>query len=327
MHLIGWLSLHHLVLFLELWSVLSYGPYVFASVCLLCCKGLSLRYALGWGNPHSCIVALYVGEGSEKEQSACLALAPLSITFPAAHKQTRPFWFWFLDWWTCVCSWTLWVSPMNSPVRLGVSPTAATPTGFYNQMYWGSLFLCWHPGLRSLSRSPVVHLGLSLHKCGTTWSSSNHLAAHPLCPCYPSPPLLSVWMNVSSLIPWLSDFYTVQFSGSSSYFLFLSLLLSFFWLCKEAKCMPPSCPEVLNNTFLFAQQFNKERLMMVMGLYLNFTSKSSEYWHNHLKLKDIWTEYYYRTKTFISLKRPLLRYQNNVFNLWHRRSEGQWRPS
>ena len=61
-------------------------------------------------------------------------------------------------------------------------------------------------------------------------------------------------MNVSSLIPWLSDFYTVQFSGSSSYFLFLSLLLSFFWLCKEAKCMPPSCPEILNNTFLFAHK-------------------------------------------------------------------------
>ena len=41
-----------------------------------------------------------------------------------------------------------------------------------------------------------------------------------------------VWMNVSSLTPWLLDFYTVQFSGSSGYFLFLNLL-SFFWLCEE----------------------------------------------------------------------------------------------
>ena len=34
-------------------------------------------------------------------------------------------------------------------------------------------------------------------------------------------------MNVSSLTP-LSDFYTVQFSVSSGYFLFLNLLFSFF---------------------------------------------------------------------------------------------------
>ena len=44
-------------------------------------------------------------------------------------------------------------------------------------------------------------------------------------------------MNVSSLTPWLSDFLTVRFSGSSGYFLFLNLLLSFFWLCKEAECI------------------------------------------------------------------------------------------
>ena len=32
-------------------------------------------------------------------------------------------------------------------------------------------------------------------------------SAHPLCPSCPSPPLLLVWMNVSSLTPWLWDFY------------------------------------------------------------------------------------------------------------------------
>ena len=36
-----------------------------------------------------------------------------------------------------------------------------------------------------------------------------------------------VWINVSSLTPWFSHFRTVQFSGSSGYFLFLNLL-SFF---------------------------------------------------------------------------------------------------
>ena len=38
----------------------------------------------------------------------------------------------------------------------------------------------------------------------------------------PSPPLLPVWMNVSSLTPWLSDFHTIRFSVSSGGFLFLN---------------------------------------------------------------------------------------------------------
>ena len=55
-----------------------------------------------------------------------------------------------------------------------------------------------------------------------------------------SPPLLPVWMNVSSLSPWLSDFHIVQFSISSGgvfLLLFLNLLLSFFCLCEEAQCV------------------------------------------------------------------------------------------
>ena len=72
LHLIGWLSLHRLVLFLEFWSVLSRGPYYFVSVHLLDCKGWTLRYSpdiqCGWSNPHCCDVVLYVREQSEKEQ-------------------------------------------------------------------------------------------------------------------------------------------------------------------------------------------------------------------------------------------------------------------
>ena len=56
-------------------------------------------------------------------------------------------------------------------------------------------------------------------------------------PQLPSPPILVVWVNVPSLTPWLSDFYTVLFSGSSDCFLFSNLLLSFFWLCKEVQCI------------------------------------------------------------------------------------------
>ena len=101
----------------------------------------------------------------------------------------------------------------------------------------------WNSGLHGLSHSSAVPLGLSAYGCGTTQSVSCCLA-HPvlqLPPCHlccPSPPLLMVWMNVSFLTPWLSDFHTVRFSGSSGYFLFLNLLLSsFFWLCKEAECV------------------------------------------------------------------------------------------
>ena len=63
------------------------------------------------------------------------------------------------------------------------------------------------------------------------------VAVHPLHPGYPSLPLLPVSTNVSSLTPWLLDFHTVQFSSSSGCFLFLNLLLSFFLLCEEAKCI------------------------------------------------------------------------------------------
>ena len=135
---------------------------------------------------------------------------------------------------------------MNSLVRMGVSPTASTPTGFCSQRFWSFLFSCWNPGLHSLSRSPIVPPGLSTCKCRSphpsvavspTWSASHLLAVYPLCPYCPSPPLLPIWMNVSSLTPWLLDFHTVWFSGISGCFLFLNLFLSFFWLCKEVKCV------------------------------------------------------------------------------------------
>ena len=67
--------------------------------------------------------------------------------------------------------------------------------------------------------------------------ATTHLSASPPHLGCPSPPLLPVCMNVSSLTPCLLDFHTVQFSGSSGYFLFLNLLLSFFWLCEEAQCV------------------------------------------------------------------------------------------
>ena len=163
-------------------------------------------------------------------------LSPRSQSLPLLPTSGLcPFRCWFLGGWTCVCSSILWASPMDSPVRLGISPAAATPTDFYSQWFWGFSFPCWNPGLHGLSHSPVIPLSLSACECGMSQSASHRLIIHPLYPSFLSLPLPPVWMNVS-LTPWLSDFHTVWVSDSSGcFFLFVNWLLSFFWLCKEAK--------------------------------------------------------------------------------------------
>ena len=89
--------------------------------------------------------------------------------------------------------------------------------------------------------SPTIPPSLSMRECGAmgsargstacpihstirhlTGSASPHLAMSPLHPGCPSLPLLLVWMNVSSLSPWLLDFHTVRFSVSCGCFLFLN---------------------------------------------------------------------------------------------------------
>ena len=106
-------------------------------------------------------------------------------------------------------------------------------------------------GLWGLSCSPVVPPSLSMHECGAAGaagcctaypvhstihhlSGSGHVTASPLHPGCPSPLLLPVWMNFSSLSPWLSDFRGSIFCQFCLFFVF-KLLLSFFWLCKEVQ--------------------------------------------------------------------------------------------
>ena len=64
---------------------------------------------------------------------------------------------------------------------------------------------------------------------------SHHLTVSSLHSGFLSPSFIPVWMNVTYLTPWLSDFHIVRFSGSSGYFLFLNLS-PFFRLCEEAEC-------------------------------------------------------------------------------------------
>ena len=183
--------------------------------------------------------------GQKGKNASYTALIQLSVASSATHKLIGLFWCWFPGGWVCVHSRTLWVSPTNSPVRLGVSPTTPTPTGFYGQKFLRLSFptlepwVAWSVSLPSCSSQFIYtqmwdHTVCQPQPCPPR-SSSHHLAGSPLCPSCPSAPLLLVWMIVSSFTPWLSGFHTVQFSGSSGYFFHLNLLLSFFWLCEEAK--------------------------------------------------------------------------------------------
>ena len=121
---------------------------------------------------------------------------------------------------------------MNSPVKLGVSPTAAsTPTVIFNE-WFEALFphtgtlgcMVCHRVHQLLPCQPAAALPTPLHNPPPHWvcqPSPCQEFSPPHSGC-PSPPLLLVWMNVSSLSPWLSDFHTVRFSVSSGWFLSLN---------------------------------------------------------------------------------------------------------
>ena len=112
----------------------------------------------------------------------------------------------------------LWVSPVNSAVRGGVTPTATTPKvftardfeAFFSHAVTLGCTVCFTCQL-FLQVYPHANVGLPGPPAATSpaQSSSRCLAMSPLCPGSRSPPLLPVWMNVSSLTPWLLDFHKV----------------------------------------------------------------------------------------------------------------------
>ena len=171
----------------------------------------------------------------KKNKTACLALTLFSVTSPTGHKWIAPFLCWFLGGWVRVHYRTLWVSPTNSPVRLGVFSTTATPTGSYGQRFWGFSFPCWNPGLCGLSHSLVVPPGLSTHKCGTTLSLQLlpcFLSSLPQLPVFTPPTGLNECFFFNSLVirlPYSSIFWQFWL------FLIFKFLLSLFWLYEEAK--------------------------------------------------------------------------------------------
>ena len=149
----------------------------------------------------------------------------------------------------------LWVSPTNSPVRLGVSPAAAsTPTGVFNQRFEalfshaGALgcvvcfappwllpvYLCVNVGTRGLL---AAVLPAPLHNLPPR-------SVRQLPPCCQSPPPrlpvsapptgLDECFFFISLVVGLP--YSSIFCQFWLFFVF-KLLLSFFRLCEEAQCV------------------------------------------------------------------------------------------
>ena len=156
---------------------------------------------------------------------------------------------------------------MNSSVRLGVSSaTASTPTGVFNQRFealfprtgtlscvvcFASLpflpvYLCANVGPQGLPATTLWGL------LAAAWPAPFHnpppcwvCQLLPCCEYSPpgclSPPLLQVWMNVSSLSPWLLDFYTVRFSVGSGCFLFLNCCCPSFGCARRHSVSTYAC--------------------------------------------------------------------------------------
>ena len=197
-----------------------------------------------------------MGEGSKREQWQLLcSLHQLSVNSSTTHKQIGHFWCWFPGGWFCVCFRFLWVSPMNPLLWGWEFLPLLQPSKVFTVKGFEALF----PALE-----PWVAWSVSLPSC-SSWFICTQMQDHPvlqLLPCCESSPtcclslpLLQVWMDVSSLTTWLSDFHTVWFSGSSCCFLFLNLL-SFFWLCKEAKCVYLHLHVGQKSTLLYSFDFS-----------------------------------------------------------------------
>ena len=185
------------------------------------------------------------GRGPRRNNVTCSALSQFSVTSPTTTSKLGP-------------------SGADCPVG-GLVYVLGPCGSLQRSLLWGWEFPLLVPqppqvfsisGLRLyfpmlepwVARSVSPPSCSSLFICMWMW---DHLVHNPLpcCVCQPLPcrktsppgclslPLLPVWMNVSSLSPWLSEFHTVRFSVSFGCFLFLNLLLSFFWLCEEAQCV------------------------------------------------------------------------------------------
>ena len=147
--------------------------------------------------------------------------------------------------WVCVCCRTLWVSPTNFPVKLGVPPAASTPSGVFSQRF-EALFLLTGSLSCMVCLAPQLFLpSLSACEYGTVHSTSCCLA----CPGPPPatlPQVFTVQLPVSAPPPGLDESFffnslIVRLPYSSIFclfwFVFVLKFVVFLWLCKEAQCV------------------------------------------------------------------------------------------
>ena len=128
---------------------------------------------------------------------------------------------------------------MNSPVGLGDSPATITPTGFYSQRFLRLSFPWLEPWL---ARSVLLRSCSSQFICMQIWDYPV-LQPPPFCasslpqlPIFAPSTSLNECFFFNSLVVGLS--YSLIFWQFGLFFcLFLNLLLSFFLLCKDTKCI------------------------------------------------------------------------------------------
>ena len=194
------------------------------------------------------------GKGPIGSNGACSTLCWFSVTPSATHNQIRPFWCCFLGGCVCVRSRSLWVSPTNSPLRLGFSPAAAQSPQVFSirglRLYLpraGALgctvclapppflpvYLCANVGPQGL---PAAAWLAPFHNLPPRW-------VHQTPPCWESSlPRLPISAPPTSLVEGVVISVVVGLPYSSIFcqfwlFFVFKLLLSFFWLCEEAQCI------------------------------------------------------------------------------------------
>ena len=232
-------------------------------------KGWSLRYSPGRGYPQHYAVTLHVGQRSQREHWCLLSSLVAFSHFPR-YPQAKWALLVLIPVWVGLC--TFW-DPMGLSNELSCDAGSffrcrLKTQGVFNQ-WFEALFP--HAGaleLRSLFRSAFVPPVLSARECGTAGSASHHLAGssssslpdscsldHPapqsttslVPPATILPGVLSTKLRISSPPTRLDECfcfislvvglpYSLIFCQFWLFFV-IKLLLSFFWLCKEARCV------------------------------------------------------------------------------------------
>ena len=203
------------------------------------------------------------GGGPIGSNGACSTLCRISGTPSTTHNQIGPFWCCFPSVWVCVRSRPLWISPMNSPVRLEFLPLLPQSPQVFSvrglRLYFLKLEL-WVA--RSVTWSTSCCLAGQLQLCPPhstihhlTESASHCLAASTLRPAaHLCPSYRSGWMFLLYLLCCQTS---IQFNCLSVLVVFRFLTVVVLLVVRGGTvCLPtpPSwleiCPSLIFNLIL-----------------------------------------------------------------------------